>query len=134
MTSHLSLYVRDQNISTGFYKSVLGFPPRLNVPGMTEFQLSDHAILGLMPEKGIARLLGDAVIRPEEQNAPPRSELYLVLEDLDAAVDRAIRAGAVELSRASDRDWGHRAGYYRDPDGHVLALAEVTGKGKDRQL
>jgi hypothetical protein len=26
------------------------------------------------------------------------------------------------------RDWGHDAGYALDPDGHVLAFANVTGQ------
>jgi uncharacterized glyoxalase superfamily protein PhnB len=29
------------------------------------------------------------------------------------------------LSPVTRRDWGHRAGYVADPDGHVVALAEV---------
>ena len=32
--------------------------------------------------------------------------------------------GAVELSGLEKCDWGHRAAYSLDPDGHVLAFAE----------
>jgi catechol 2,3-dioxygenase-like lactoylglutathione lyase family enzyme len=44
------LYVRDQQTSRDFYARTLGLEPVLDVPGMTEFQLTDSAILGLMPE------------------------------------------------------------------------------------
>jgi len=30
----------------------------------------------------------------------------------------------MELSGVENRDWGHRAAYSLDPDGHVLAFAE----------
>jgi len=33
------LFVKDQEKSTSFYKSVLDLEPVLNVPGMTEFEL-----------------------------------------------------------------------------------------------
>jgi uncharacterized protein len=130
LTSHFILYVRNQEISTRFYERVLGFPPRLNVPGMTEFQLSAHAVLGLMPEKGIARILGESLVDPEKSGQPPRAELYLLVENVGVAITRATDAGAVEVSKLAVRDWGHRAAYFLDPDNHVLALAEVIGEKK----
>lgn len=53
--SHFILYVRDQARSTQFYRAVLDAAPLLEVPGMTELQLSGGAVLGLMPEAGIVR-------------------------------------------------------------------------------
>ncbi|MBN9420648.1 MAG: glyoxalase [Candidatus Eremiobacteraeota bacterium] len=103
-----------------FYREVLGREPRLDVPGMTEFELAEGTVLGLMPESGIERLLG-VVTGPRVA----RCELYLVLEDLEPALARALGAGAELLSGAADRDWGARVAYVRDLDGHVLALASV---------
>lgn len=64
MKAHFILYVTDQERSAAFYSSVLGAAPSLNVPGMTEFLLGDLTVLGLMPEEGIVRLLGEAVPDP----------------------------------------------------------------------
>jgi hypothetical protein len=47
--THLILYVANQSISTEFYSRLLNQKPILNVPGMTEFNLSENTILGLMP-------------------------------------------------------------------------------------
>jgi catechol 2,3-dioxygenase-like lactoylglutathione lyase family enzyme len=44
------LYVADQKRSRDFYRNILGIEPSLDVPGMTEFPLTDNASLGLMPE------------------------------------------------------------------------------------
>ena len=118
------LYVKDQARSTAFYVHVLACQPSLNVPGMTEFNLAENSILGLMPETGIKRLLGDRLPDPVLGAGIPRSEIYLLVEQPLAYHQRAIEAGAVELSGLELHDWGHRAAYSLDPDGHVLAFAE----------
>lgn len=122
--SHFILYVRGQAVSTEFYSRVLALPPSLNVPGMTEFTLSANCVLGLMPEAGIRRLLGEQLPDPAGAAGIPRSELYLYIADPRKVHRRAIAAGARELSGFEERDWGDRAAYSLDPDGHVLAFAE----------
>lgn len=123
--AHFILYVRDQAASTAFFRAVLDRAPTLDVPGMSEFHLTDSSVLGLMPERGIVRLLGDAIVDPAKSEGAPRAEVYLVVDDADAYHARALAAGARELSPPSARDWGHRVGYVADPDGHVIAFATV---------
>ncbi|OGQ80418.1 MAG: glyoxalase [Deltaproteobacteria bacterium RIFOXYA12_FULL_58_15] len=127
MLSHFILYVRDQALSTRFYERALGLGPRLNVPGMTEFQLGESVVLGLMPERGIKRLLGDALPDPAGAHGIPRAELYLSVDDPGAWHARAVEAGAREVSPLLARDWGDEAAYSLDPDGHVLAFARRPG-------
>lgn len=121
--AHVILYVRDQAASRDFYAAVLGVAPTLDVPGMTELPLTSGAVLGLMPEANIVKLLGPAVA-PTEPRGAGRAELYLLVEDPGAHLARALDAGAKELSPLAARNWGHRAGYCLDPDGHVLAFAD----------
>jgi uncharacterized glyoxalase superfamily protein PhnB len=128
--AHFILYVDDQAASSAFYAAVLARAPRLDVPGMAEFALNDGAVLGLMPVAGIRRLLGDALPDPGRARGIPRAELYLVFEDAEATLARALAAGAVPLSPVAARDWGDRAGYCLDPDGHVVAFAERSVSGR----
>lgn len=123
--AHTILYVSDQENSTQFYSRVLGVQPALHVPGMTEFHLGEGVVLGLMPEAGIQRLLGDALPNPSAAQGIPRAELYLVVTDALAYYQRALAAGALHLSELEPRDWGDTAAYCLDPDGHVLAFAEA---------
>lgn len=123
--SLLILYVADQSRSATFYRTLLGKEPSLDVPGMTEFTLSDGCKLGLMPETGIARIISGPLRHPAEGNGIPRCELYLLVDDLHQAIHRAVSADAHAVSPATDRDWGHRVAYYADRDGHVIALAQV---------
>jgi catechol 2,3-dioxygenase-like lactoylglutathione lyase family enzyme len=122
--THFILYVKDQGRSTAFYSQVLGCQPSLNVPGMTEFTFSENVTLGLMPENSIKRLLGDKLPNPSRSTRFPRCEIYLLVSHPFDYHRRAIEAGAMELSGVENRDWGHRAAYSLDPDGHVLAFAE----------
>lgn len=126
ITSHFILYVRDQERSTQFYSTVLGEKPRLHVPGMTEFSLSDTCVLGLMPEAGIKRLLGSQLPDPAVANGTPRAELYLRVDNPQAFHQRALEMGARELSGLEKRNWGDLAAYSLDLDGHVLAFAKTA--------
>lgn len=121
--AHFILYVAEQARSRAFYAAALARAPRLDVPGMTEFDLPGGAVLGLMPEQGIRRMLGAALPDPAQAAGIPRCELYLCVDDPVAAHARALAAGARALAAPAPRDWGHVAGYVLDPDGHVLAFA-----------
>lgn len=120
---HVILFVADQARSTRFYAEVLAQPPSLDVPGMTEFPLPGGAVLGLMPEAGIKRLLGEAIDDPASARGIPRAELYLLVDDPAAMHTRALAAGGRELSPLTPRTWGDLAAYASDPDGHILVSA-----------
>ena len=91
-----------------------------------EFDLEDLT-LGLVPERdSVARVPG---ITP---GTGQRCEIYLRRRDAAAALERVEPAGGRVLAPLSGRPWGESVGYALDPDGHVLALAEVgpdTGGG-----
>jgi predicted enzyme related to lactoylglutathione lyase len=117
---HIILYVADQGRSRDFYQAVLGAAPTLDVNGMTEFALPGNAVLGLMPESGIQRLLGGLDVGSASVS---RAEVYLQVPDAQPMVDRAVAAGGELLSARCERSWGAFVAYVRDPDGHILAVA-----------
>lgn len=120
------LFVRDQEASARFYARVLDRSPRLDVPGMTEIELDGGAVLGVMPQAGIVRLLGSSLPASAFVAGSVRAEVYLLVDDPAAFHARALGAGARELSALAPRDWGHEVAYSLDPDGYVLAFARVT--------
>lgn len=120
---HIILYVKDQKISRDFYSRLLNHEPTLDVPGMTEFEVFPNCILGIMPEKGIKRLLEKL---PDFTDGTPRAEIYLMVDDPNYYHNRAVELGAKELSLLSPRDWGHEVAYSLDFDGHVLAFAKLA--------
>lgn len=118
------LFVKNQETSRGFYREVLGIEPSLDVPGMTEFAISETAKLGLMPEDGISRILEGRIPHPHLAGGAPRSELYLYVEHPDAYYSRLEAAGGKQVSAGAVRNWGDYVAYGTDPDGHLVAFAE----------
>lgn len=91
---------------------------------MTEFTLAENLKLGLMPENGIAKIITPVMKHPSTGNGIPRCEIYLQVDDVHTAFDRAVKAGAKVINAVAPRDWGDTVGYVADPDGHVIAFAE----------
>ena len=124
MKTNFILYIQDQNKSARFYQEILGIEPTLNVPGMTEFDLGDGSVLGLIPEKGIKKLLGEVIDDPEKNNGSSRCELYFTADnDPRIRLKKACDAGALLLKPVAKQNWGDEVGYVKDFDGHVIAFA-----------
>jgi uncharacterized glyoxalase superfamily protein PhnB len=130
MINHIEiiLYVNDQELSKTFYQKLLRMEAALHVPGMTEFILSSSCKLGLMPNKGIAKILQDKTPHPDKGSGIPRCELYLSVDSVQAEFDNARECGAKLISPIVDRDWGDKVCYFADPDGHIIAFAEKINK------
>lgn len=126
--SETILYVKNQEVSTRFYQKLFRCEPNLNVPGMTEFVVSQHHKIGLMPATGIVKLLGNSIPNPILADGIPRCELYFIVEDANAECQLAVACGAQLLSQVLLRDWGDYVGYISDPDGHVIAFAQRGGE------
>ncbi len=123
MMVDIILYVEDQARSRIFYEKLFKCNATLDVPGMTEFQISNGLKLGLMPETGIAKIITPAAPHPSSGKGIPRCELYIHVENIEEWVLRSISAGARLISSPENRDWGDRVAYVMDPDAHVLAFA-----------
>lgn len=116
------LYVADQARSARYYREVLELEPIVDVDGITEFRLRDGCVVAVMPLASARKLLGDTVFGPTSK--VPKAEVYLVVDGPERYHRRALERGGIELSPMQKRNWGHRAAYSMDPDGHVLAFAE----------
>jgi predicted enzyme related to lactoylglutathione lyase len=123
--THFILYVNSQSISIEFYSKLLNQKPTLNVPGMTEFKLSEKVILGLMPSSGIKKLLENKIdiYNPAEKIA--KAEVYIVVDNISEYYNRAVSLNATILSEIKERDWGHMVAYFLDPDNYIIAIAEI---------
>jgi catechol 2,3-dioxygenase-like lactoylglutathione lyase family enzyme len=118
------LYCKDQQKSRDFYTKILKLTPSLDVPGMTEFQLTPELKLGLMPENGIAKILENKTPHPSTGNGIPRCELYIYVDDINLAFAYSLENGAKEISTPQPRDWGDTVAYVSDLDGHIVAFAK----------
>lgn len=61
-------------------------------------------------------------VGPQSLNGSPVT-IHMYVADVDAAYDRAVKAGATATMPPQDMFWGDRYGKLTDPFGHVWSLA-----------
>ena len=125
--SHLTPYITvvDAGAALDFYRDAFGANetgPRLTAPDgsivHTEFRIGTATVMMAEhnPDFGTAepRSLGGTPVR-----------LALDVEDADATVEAAERAGAKVLIPVADQFYGYRAGRIEDPFGHVWVISQL---------
>lgn len=60
---------------------------------------------------------------------PAGVTLHLAVADVDAAFDKAIKAGAEVVLPPQDMFWGDRYGQFRDPFGYLWSMGAPQKKG-----
>ncbi len=122
---YLILIVEDLDRALGFYVDVLGL--RLGHRSGDYAQLDTGTTrLALYTRSAMAKTLGMA-LDPPVSNAPG-FEVGFKVSDVDAAFTELIARGAQPVMPPTDRFWGQRTAYLRDPDGHLIELAQDLGR------
>ncbi|MDP3136086.1 MAG: VOC family protein [Burkholderiaceae bacterium] len=120
LTPHL--VCRDANAAMDFYCKAFGARDGGRLPG------PDGKLMhGMMWIGDSALMLVDenpqwGLLSPLGLNGTPVI-VHLYVEDVDAAMARAVEAGATLTMPATDMFWGDRYGQVRDPFGHQWSIA-----------
>lgn len=115
------LRVRDAATAITFYTRAFGATEtfRLSEPsgrvGHAELRFGPATVMlsDEFPEYGI---------RGPGEGAPATASIHLHVDDCDAAMARAVEAGATVIRPAADQFYGERSGAVRDPFGHEWLL------------
>jgi catechol 2,3-dioxygenase-like lactoylglutathione lyase family enzyme len=70
----------------------------------------------------MTQALGFSLTKPAADAAG--FELGFKVADVDAAYTELIEKGAAAATPPTTRPWGQRTAYLRDPDGHLIELAQ----------
>ncbi len=116
------LTVRDAARAIEFYKAAFGATERgvMKAPDgkvmHAELMIGDSIIMmsDEFPEFG--------AVSPQALNGSPMG-LHIYLDNVDAAFDRAVKAGAQVEMPVMDQFWGDRYGRLKDPFGHKWSIA-----------
>jgi len=99
--------------SRRFYETVLGLEADDTVPSRLYFHCGG-VIVAVIDWR--SEPLGPFQATPEN--------LYFATDELDVVHDRAVSAGAGQLSSVETRPWGERSFYCVDPDGNRLCFVD----------
>jgi lactoylglutathione lyase len=78
--------------------------------------------LALYTRSAMADTLGGPLVAPSVD--APGFEIGFKVKDCDAAFRDFVERGAEGAVVPTDRAWGQRTAYLRDPDGHLVELAQ----------
>jgi PhnB protein len=114
--------VNDAAAAIDFYRTAFSATELMRIAGPdgkvghAEFQIGNSRIMisDEYPEMGVRS--------PQALGGSPVS-LHLYVDDVDATVDRAARAGAKVLRPVEDKFYGDRSGTLQDPFGHTWHIA-----------
>jgi lactoylglutathione lyase len=118
---YVILIVRDLDRALDFYTGVLGLGLGHRSGDYAQLQ-TGATRLALYTRSAMEKILAMA-LDPPPANAPG-FEIGFKVADVDAAFAELVARGAPPAAPPTDRFWGQRTAYVRDPDGHLIELAQ----------
>ena len=121
-TLNCSLSVDNASEAIDFYTRAFGARERgrMEGPGGTiahaELEVGDSVLMLSDP-------FPQASTKPPKELGGTSASLFMYVEDVDAAFQQAIDAGATVIMPLDDMFWGDRFGTLADPFGHSWSLA-----------
>lgn len=118
---YIVLIVEDLDRALEFYIDILGLTLKHRAEAFAQLE-TGATRLALFTREAMSVTLGMDLKAPDE-NAPG-FELGFKVDDVDDAFRQLRESGAPEVIAPVDRPWGQRTAYVRDPDGHLIELAQ----------
>lgn len=124
------LMVKDMAKTLDFYQNALGFKIGMQMPGPggaimhAEIEHKGKVIIMCAPEGAH----GTTNKCPASGGFEAPSSMYIYVDDVDAAFERAKVAGASVVSPPEDMFWGDRICRLTDPSGYPLMLGTHIGE------
>ena len=127
------LTVSDIKAAVNFYQKAFGFAKRgiMNGPGGEPI----HAELTL---RGTTLMLGPEIAQMGSRSAKSIGAspvtLYLLTEDADKTVTKAVKLGATQKGPVMDMFWGDRCGTIVDPDGNTWMIGTHKAEPTSQEM
>ena len=120
MSAFPVIYASNVERATSFYEQLgfekhYQFPPD-GEPGYVGLR-RNGANLGIVHESSPQQMIGQSM------GDGPRFDLFVYVDDVDAAVESMRGGGVPVLREAEDMPWGERIAFVADPDGNPVTLA-----------
>lgn len=121
LPDYIVLIVEDLDRSLAFYTEVLGMTLKHRAEAFAQLE-TGATRLALFTRAAMSVTLDIKLKAPADD--APGFELGFKVDDVDAAYQELLDNGAPNVIAPTTRPWGQRTAYVRDPDGHLIELAQ----------
>jgi lactoylglutathione lyase len=117
------LYVKDVPRSVAFYEDAFGLGRRFVHEAGMYAEMDTGSTTLSFAANGLAKSNLPCGFQENSLSRPPAGfEVAFVTDDVQAAYDRALSAGATAVSPPTTKPWGQIVAFVRDKDGIVVEL------------
>lgn len=123
------LYVEDVSASMSFYENAFGLKRKMLHEAGDYGELETGSTVLALSSRKLLSELGKNPGSPDPER--PTFELAFETESVDAALKKAVEAGAFLVQEAKEMPWGQTTSYVRDIDGFLVEICSpVTPQKK----
>ena len=117
------LYVKDVPRSVAFYEDAFGLNRRFVHEAGMYAEMDTGGTTLSFAAYGLAKSNLPCGFQENNPSRPPAGfEIAFITDDVQAAFDRALDAGATTVSAPATKPWGQTVAFVRDKDGIVVEL------------
>jgi len=121
----VTLLVEDVAVMAAFYENVLGFTVTERTDDYVALDGGDKR-LAVFKRSGRYEHTGDPVyLEPMSGKGVELNFLCPTPETVRSTFAELVERGAVPVSEPAEREWGHLAGWFADPEGNIHSLFAV---------
>ena len=122
------VYVADVAASLAFYEAAFGLKTHFLHESGAYGELDTGATkLAFVDHETARDSVGCDYVVASDSAAPLGMEIGFTTDDVAAAFERAVKAGAVALATPLTKPWGQTVAYVRCPDGSLVELCTPMG-------
>jgi len=121
---YVILYVADVGATMDFYAQAFGLDVRFLHEGGDYGEMATGDTRLAFSSIALMQSLGKEVASAPPER--PSFELAFATEDVPAALDRALSAGAALVQGATQMPWGQTISYVRAPEGTLVEICTPT--------
>lgn len=114
------LYVEDVAATLAFYERAFGLTRSFLHETGDYGELATGETKLAFSSRRLMQQLGKVPERPDPHR--PVSEVAFETQDVRAAFDTAVKAGATAIQEVRDEAWGQTTAYVCDPDGYLVEI------------
>lgn len=119
---YVIIYVPNVAASLEFYERAFGLPRKFLHESGTYGELDTGATALAFAANEMAAANGISIRINTPHEPPAAAEIALVTDDVAAAYERALAAGATKIAAPKAKPWGQIVAYVRDLNGFLVEL------------